>query len=154
MTLSPLVHYATESEYRDHYKRIYGRGTIYTFDGIRVYFQPRRFEHAFYEGQGKDCFSPIRAQRIDWVKATLEHPDADLYQGWDKKNKVYAPHRRVSVVYEDFVVVVDLRLKSDSNLKGNFITCYQAENSINKIRTSPVWDLSICMAILEGRNGR
>ncbi|GEM19308.1 hypothetical protein [Nitrosococcus oceani] len=154
MALPWLVHYVTESEYRDHYKRIYSRGTIHAFDGIRIYFQSRRFEHAFYEGQGKNRFSPIRAQRIDWIKATLEHPAADLYQGWDKKNKVYVSHRRVSVVYEDFVVVVELGLKSGSNLKGNFITCYQAENSINKIRTSPIWNRNICTAMLKGRNGR
>ncbi|EDZ67095.1 hypothetical protein NOC27_422 [Nitrosococcus oceani AFC27] len=58
------------------------------------------------------------------------------------------------MVYEDFVVVVELGLKSGSNLKGNFITCYQAENSINKIRTSPIWNRNICTAMLKGRNGR
>ena len=38
MALPPLVHYATVAEYRSHYDRVYCRGNILTFDGIRVYF--------------------------------------------------------------------------------------------------------------------
>ena len=38
MALPPLVHYATVAEYRSHYERVYCRGNIHTFDGIRVYF--------------------------------------------------------------------------------------------------------------------
>jgi len=155
MALPPLLHYPNESDYREHYKRHYCRGHIVSFDGIRIYFQQQRFEHAFYEGYGKGRFAPARAQRLDWVKTTLEHPDADLYQGWDKKRSVYVPERRVSVVYEDFVVVVELGTSNTSGvLKGKFITCYQADNSISKIRHSPLWDIELCLRALRNRGGR
>ncbi len=154
MPLPPLLHYETEAEYRKHYRRVYCRGVIETHDGIRIYFQPQRFEHAFYEGCEKNRFSPERAQRIDWIGATLTHPEAVQYQGWNNKKNYYTPDRRVSVIYEDFVVVVELALGRNDALKGKFITCYQADNSIGKIRQSPLWDRDLCLRILRGRNGR
>lgn len=52
MALPPLVHYATVAEYRSHYDRVYRRGNILTFDGIRVYFAavPRNAS----SGRGRD----------------------------------------------------------------------------------------------------
>ncbi len=154
MPLPPLLYYKTEAEYRDHYRRVYCRGVIETHDRIRVFFQPQRFEHAFYEGRGKTRFSPVRAQRLDWIGATLAHPEAVLYQGWDNKGHRYVPERRVSVAYEDFVVVVALSLGRNEVLKGKFITCYQADNSIDKIRRSPLWDRELCLRVLKDRYGR
>lgn len=155
MTLPPLLEYESEAEFRDHFQRIYCRGVISTFDGIRVYFDSQRFGHAFYEsgarGGPKVSFSMIRGQRMDWIKATLEHPDAILYQGWDKDNRKYVPERRVSVVYEDFVVVIELRAVAGGKLKGKFVTCYQADNSMEKIRSSPRWTLEECMEALNKR---
>ncbi len=153
MQSSPLVHYATEAEYRQHYEREYCRSVVTTFDGIRVYFSPSKFLHAFYESTNrdgqKDSFSPVRAQRIDWIKATLESPQADIYKGYDKNKGLYDDTRRVAVVYEDFVVIISLSLKRDGTLKGNFVTCYQADNSIGKIRTSPYWSRETCRRKLE-----
>lgn len=158
MSLPPLVVYASVVEYRDHFERVYCRGNINTVDSIRVYFAPQKFGHVFYESSArdgrKDSFSPVRAQRIDWIKATLEHPHASLFQGWDKVVRCYDPARRVSVVYEDFVVVVELGLKRDGSLKGNFVTCYQADNSIGKIRNSPAWTLEECLRALGVVGGR
>lgn len=154
MALPPLVRYGTEAEYREHYKRHYCRRDVRTTDGLRVYFNATRFEHAFYEGRGKYRFSPVRAQRIDWISATLAHPDAALYQGWNKDAKIYVPDRRVSVIYEDFVVVISLRLRGDNSLKGSFVTAYQADNSITKIRTSPRWALEECLNALRREGGR
>jgi len=57
---------------------------------------------------------------------------------------------RVAVVYEDFVVVVAMGLKLDGSLKANFVTCYQADNSIGKIRRSPVWSRVDCVRQLGG----
>lgn len=154
MALPPLVHYATVAEYRSHYEQVYCRGNIQTFDGIRVYFSPGKFGHVFYESSArdgrKDAFSPVRAQRIDWIKATLEHPEAALFEGWDKTSRQYDATRRVAVVYEDFVVVVAMGLKQDGSLKANFVTCYQADNSIGKIRNSPPWSLAACLRLLGG----
>lgn len=149
MALPPLVHYETVAEYRRHFEKIYCRGVVQAFDGIRVYFSATKFGHVFYESSArdgaKDEFSPVRAQRIDWIKATLEHPEADLFQGWDKKARCYDGTRRVAVVYEDFVVVIALSLDRNNSLKANFITCYQAENSIGKIRNSPFWSRDGCL---------
>ena len=98
MALPPLVHYATVAEYRSHYERIYCRGNIQTFDGIRVYFKASKFGHSFYESTAqdgrKDIFSWVRARRIDWIKATLENPKAALFQGWNKDSCQYDATRR------------------------------------------------------------
>lgn len=100
-------------EYKKHYESTYCRAEIYTLDNIRVYFNTQKFGHAFYENSQhrsgpKDQFSPERAQRMDWIKSTLMHPDALLFFGWNKDKKVYEESRRVSVVFEDFVVVIEL----------------------------------------------
>lgn len=154
MALPPLTQYATAAEYREHYERIYCRGEILTFDGIRVYFAAGKFGHVFYESTArdgnKDVFSPVRAQRIDWIKATLEDPAAALFEGWDTSSRRYDAARRVAVVYEDFVVVVAMGLKLDRSLRANFVTCYQADNSIGKIRTSPAWSRATCLQLLGG----
>jgi len=154
MALPPLVHYASVAEYRSHYERVYCRGNIQTFDSIRVYFGASKFDHAFYEstarGGNKDVFSQVRAQRIDWIKATLEHQEAALFEGWDRTSRQYDATRRLAVVYEDFVVVIAMGLKQDSSLKANFVTCYQADNSIGKIRSSPAWSRAACIRLLGG----
>ena len=119
-----------------------------------MFFGAGKFGHMFYESTArdgrKDVFSPVRAQRIDWVKATLERPDADLFEGWDKGAQRYDSTRRVAVVYENFVVVVAMGLKLDGSLKANFVTCYQADNSIGKIRASPIWSRVTCLSELGG----
>jgi len=152
MALPPLVQYATAAEYRTHYERVYCRGQITTFDGIRVFFSPDKFGHMFYESTArdgrKDAFSQVRAERIDWIKLTLEHQQATLFQGWDKKSRAYDATRRVAVVYEDFVVVIAMKLNRAGVLQANFVTCYQADNSIGKIRTSPAWTRADCLTAL------
>jgi hypothetical protein len=153
MSLPQLVHYSAAADYRAHYERFYCRGTITTADGIRVYFRPTTFDHAFFESPNRDgtkelAISMDRATRIDWIKATLENPRSSLLAGWNKVTKTYDHARRVAVVYEQFVVVVSLSLKKDDSLKANFVTCYQATNSIGKINTSPAWDVKQCLASL------
>lgn len=145
MEAPALVFYENQEEYREHYLNGYCRSVIRTFDGIRVYFSPDRFGHAFRESSArdgnKDTFSQVRAQRIDWIRATLESPDSDLFQGWDSRTKSHDPRSRVSVVLGDFVVIVRLGRTRRGDLKGTFVTCYEADNSINKIRSSPRWTL-------------
>lgn len=154
MTVPALLIFDSPREYKQHYERRYCRGTIITHDGIRVYFKPQKFGHAFYQNSSgkagaKDEFSPERAQRMDWIKTTLEHPDAELFVGWNKDAKCHDDTRRVSVVYENFVVIIELSLSRDGVLKGNFVTCYLADKSIDKIRSAPTWDRSKCLEILE-----
>ncbi|MFO8084295.1 MAG: hypothetical protein R6U27_08260 [Desulfobacterales bacterium] len=149
----PLVHYTSVDEYREHYKRIYCQGSIQTFDGIRVHFSPERFRHVFFESTSrdgrKDAFSFVRAQRIDWIKATLGNLGAELFEGWDKQRRRYDARRRVAVIYENFVVVIKMSVKKNGKLKANFVTCYQADNSIGKIRNSPGWSREACMHALK-----
>lgn len=146
-------------EYKKHYESMYCRAEIFTADSIRVYFQPQKFGHAFYENSQhkpgpKDQFSPARAQRMDWIKSTLIHPEALLFFGWDKDNRVYEKSRRVSVIFEDFVVIIELGLNKENNLRGNFITCYLANNkSIGSIKASPLWDREQCIKHLR-KDGR
>lgn len=151
----PLVEYNNPYEYKAHFEETYCKAPILTFDGIKVFFSKSDFKHAFYESSdrrgAKDLFSTVRAKRIDWIKITLQNVNANIYQGWDKKRKVYMPHRRVSVVYEDFVVIISLSLNRSGELKGKFITCYQADNSIEKIKSSPMWNKQECIAYLEGK---
>ena len=49
------------------------------------------------------------------------------------------PARRVAVVYEDFVVVINVRKQNDGSFRAYFITAYKAETSISKIRSKPRW---------------
>ncbi|MGL5127430.1 MAG: hypothetical protein ACRC7D_04530 [Aeromonas popoffii] len=155
MDLPKLLMYASVAEYKKHYEKYYQRGDIRSFDGIRVHFNPQKFGHAFYENSQhrkgpKDVFSEVRAQRMDWIKSTLEHPDARLYKGWNKDKKCHEEARRVSVVHEKFVVVIELSLNKERKLKGNFVTCYVADQSIDKIEDSPAWDREKCLEELGG----
>lgn len=150
----PLLELNGPAEYRKHYERNYCRATIYTSDGIRIYFQPQKFGHAFYKNSqggrgGKDAFDPDRAQRMDWIRITLESAESELYQGWNKDNQSYVKNRRVSVLHEDFVVVIEISMNKKGIIKGNFITCYAADRSINIIRNSPLWDREQCMQSLQ-----
>ena len=38
--------------------------------------------------------------------------------------------------------------KADGTLKANFVTCYDANNSIGKIRQSPLWNKQDCLNAL------
>ena len=155
MALPPLLTLKDEQTYRAHFEREYCLGTIYTQDGIRVYFPKGKFNHAFYEaasgqrGPKSKALSMIRVQRMDWIKATLADPNADWFQGWDNKNKRIDETSRVEVVYENFVVILAFSLKCDGTLKANFVTCYQADNSIDKIRNNPAWNKHICIRKLK-----
>jgi len=147
----------TEEEFREYYKNEYCRKKIMTFDGIRVYFKECSFNHAFYESKNRDgqknTFSFIRAERMDWIRAALENRNARLLQGWDKKRRRYDPSRRVCVVFNKFVVILQMRLKRNGVLEAEFITCYWADNSIGKIVKSPKWLKEDCLSLLN-KKGR
>ncbi len=152
MPLPPLLHLPDEAAYRRHFVSNYCRPVVKTHDGIRVYFRQDQFGHAFYESSdrdgAKDSFSWVRAQRMDWIAATLVDPATIRYQGWVAKSRSYDPGRRVDLLYEDFVVVLGLGLRRDGMLRANFITCFQADNSIAKIRRSPLWTREACLDAL------
>lgn len=147
----PLVNYGSEKEYRDHYERVYCKGGIITNDGISIFFGKDDFNHIFFESirTKDDTFSEDRSKRIDWIKETITNSNSILYQGYDRQTKEYYPDRRVALAYEDFVVVVLLSLNKNDQLKGKIITCYYADNSIDKIKASALWDKEECLKLLE-----
>ena len=108
MAYPPLVKYPTEQEYRVHFERVYCQGTIRTFDDIEVRFRKAMFDHCFFESLRwrDDTFSPRRAERIDWIKAALEDPNAELRLGWDNEKKRPANDRRVAIVVGNYVVII------------------------------------------------
>lgn len=151
--MPPFLVLATDAEYRQHFEETCCRGVITTHDGIRVYFKKEDFDHAFFEsalrnGVKDTALSQARAQRMNWIAATLADPTAVRFQGWDNKKGRYDPTRCVSVVFGDFVVVIRLGKKADGTLKANFVTCYDANNSIGKIRQSPLWNKEDCLNAL------
>lgn len=159
MTFPALVFYETSHEYKEHFKSVYCRNEIYTFDGIRVYFKEDKFNHSFYEsplrdGKKSSQLSVVRAQRINWVKYVLENSSAELYQGWNKDVKRHEPDRRVSLLLDNYVVVIEFSLKLDRTLKANFVTAYvlNGEYTIKKIKECPAWDLRECIAAIERKN--
>ena len=147
MCTPPLVRYSSVQAYREHYERIYCKTPLITFDNIPVWFPKSQFNHAFFESSRrnkiKDCFSAERSHRINWIKTTLQNPNAELYCGWDKSKKRHNPTRRVCVIYDNYVVVIQLAKTRDGTLKGEFKTAFVADNSIGKIRNSPQWDISM-----------
>lgn len=138
-----LVHYATETEYRQHYERCYCQAKLHTFDGMRVFFAKQQFEDAFFESRDrrardKSQFSRDRAERIDWIAAAIAAPAAELYAGWDRDRKRYDRERRITLVWGDYVVVLKMNLKKKTAF---FITAYVAEaGTVSKIRSGPRWE--------------
>lgn len=141
MNYPPLVQYASEADYRTHFERVYCRGPITTFDGISVRFRRCQFDHGFFESSQrnrvKDLFSTQRAERIDWIKATLQDPNSDRFVGWDRNSRTYDNTRRVALVQWDYVVVIALT----GSVSAQFVTAYVVDtpNSLARIRRSPRW---------------
>lgn len=90
---------------------------------------------------------------MDWINPTLTDPASSHYQGWSAKDHSHNSSRAVYHLYESFVVVVQFRLTQTGNLKANFVTCYEADRSIGKIKESPLWTQQDCLDFLI-KNGR
>lgn len=131
----------TESELRELWDREYCRQVIYTHDSIRVKFYSDMFDHAFFEStnrekRGKDVLSYVRLEKMLWIKDVLMDETAIMLQGWDKVKKKYVKNRRVSIIKDNYVVVIWIKNESEAK----FITAYEADNSIDKIMESPRWN--------------
>lgn len=148
----PLLKLPDQAAYRAHYERTLCRGGIFTHDGIPVFFRKEEFDHAFFESSTRrgenDVFSLVRAERMDWIAAALADPGARRLQGWLKRERRHDPTRRVTVVMGDFVVIIALSKRRDGHLKAKFITCYRADNSIQKILGAPLWTREDCLNAL------
>lgn len=140
MSLPPLRTFADELACGLHYKQVYCSGPIETFDGIMVRFDNRDFLHLFYEsrrGGKKNEFSIRRSERIDWIKATLQDSNAELFQGYDKESKTYGMGRRVSVVSGNYVVIISI---TDAK-KAKIVTAFVVDDPevLKSLRGSPKW---------------
>lgn len=144
MDMPPLLNLENEAAYRAHFEAVYCRGPIMTFDGIAVRFRKSDFDHCCYKtkrgGYKKEVFCPIRGERIDWIKAALEDPSADLRVGWDNTRKRHLHNRRVAIVSGSYVVVIDI-LKGGK--KAELVTTYVADSgpgeTLSKIKRNPKW---------------
>lgn len=136
-----FVHYSKENEYREHFCGKYCSRPVDTFDGLKVRFRKDQFEHCFFESSNrdgvKDRFSSLRAERMDWIQATLQNPNAELFVGWDKRRKRNDKHSRVAVVMGNYVVII----RRTGIGKANFVTAFVADtqSSIDAIKSSPKW---------------
>lgn len=141
MPMPPLRTFADPVACGLHYKLVYCSGPIQTFDDIMVRFDKRDFLHLFFESskrdRNKDVFSSRRAERIDWIKAALQDPAAELYQGYDNEKKTSKPDRRVCVVSGDYVVIIDIL----DEKRAKIITAFVIDDPevLNSIRSSPKW---------------
>lgn len=132
-----------EAAYKAHFIATYCKQPLISIHGFPVHFSPAAFPHAFYESSKrdgvKDLFSEARSTRMDWIGETLRDPNADWFEGWNARQRAYDANQPVCVAYGDFAVVVRIATRRDGKLKANYVTSYWADNSIGKIRSSPVW---------------
>jgi hypothetical protein len=141
MPYPPLLVLPDEAAYRAQFEALYCRGIITAFDGVQVRFRKRDFDHCFYESSQrnriKDTFSPLRAERLEWIKCALQDGGADRFVGWDRDSKTYDRTRRVTLVCGNYVVVIALK----GAAMADFVTAYVADTpaSLKKIRASPKW---------------
>jgi len=136
----PLVHYATEADYRAHYTRVYcnAGSPIQTHDGYRVYFPRYQFDHAFHRTdrstlQKTTVLALDRAERIDWIRWVLQNPGLDTYRGWDNQKKRPRGDRRV-IVYGNYVCII----QKDRKGRVMFVTAYVADAvALRLVRGNP-----------------
>lgn len=135
-------HKMTEQELRKIWEEEYCDQEIFTFDKVLVKFYPEMFDHAFYEksdvnSSDKTIFSLNRAEKIFWIKDTLQDPQAILKKGWDKKKKEYYKNRRVAIVKGNYVVVI----RFTGLLKARFVTAFE-KNDVENILKAPDFEKS------------
>jgi len=67
----------------------------------------------------------------------LEDPTSVVKKGWDSKTKSYDNSRRVTLVKENYIVVILIY----RDKKARFVTAYEMNDKENleKIRKSPDW---------------
>jgi hypothetical protein len=137
----------TEEELRELWRQEYCRQVIHTHDGVRVKFYDSNFDHAFYESSDrrqsankkkhKDILSLVRLSRMLWIKDVLADPTADLRVGYNNKKHALNPKKRVAISKGDYVVIIEMT----GEKKAAFVTAFVADNSIEKIKQNPKWNL-------------
>ncbi len=141
MAAPELLKLASLAIYQGYFNATYCLKPLVTHDGFSVRFRKSDFNHCAYESSRrdgyKDVFSPQRAERLGWLREALQDPNLKLRAGWDKDKRRYDHKRRVTIMIEDFVVVI--RMKSAK--EADFVTCYVADDpdTKSKILGGPDW---------------
>ena len=79
---------------------------------------------------------------MDWILSGLTDQNALCVHGWNKAKGKSDPTRRVTVVVQDFVIVLGLYRSKTQELRANFVTCYKADSkTIVRVRAGPRWKL-------------
>ena len=132
----------TEAELRKIWSDTYCNEPVITFDKIEVQFYSNMFDHCFFESDNrrrgdKSILSYNRLEKIYWIKDALEDSTSILKKGWDSKTKSYDNSRRVTLVKENYIVVILIY----RDKKARFVTAYEMNDKENleKIRKSPDW---------------
>ncbi len=132
----------SELELRDLWQEEYCNAAVFTFDNLEIRFYPDMFDHAFYESQNhkqkdKSLLSLNRCEKMLWIKDTLRDPEALLKQGWLKDKKVYTNSRRVAMIKNNYVVIIQIVSQS----RARFITAYEIEDedNLSKFINGPNW---------------
>lgn len=115
---------------------------IYTFDKVLVKFYEDMFDHAFFESanwkhKDKSILSLNRCSKMLWIKTTLEDPEANLKQGYDKKTKTYSDDRRVALVKGNYIVIIRFVRKKEAK----FITAFDIDDdeTLRIFNGGPEW---------------
>lgn len=124
-------------EFKEIWKTEYCAAPIETFDGVMVHFYENMFAHVFFESADrikgdKSILSLNRLEKILWIKAALQDPEAILKTGWDKSTKSYFNNRRISIVKGNYVVVIMFT----GFLKAKLITAFEKSDITNIIKSS------------------
>lgn len=141
MSYRPFLIYPNVSDYKKHYYRAYCHKPIITHDGIAVRFRKKCFNHSFYESSkkdgNKDAFSYERAKRMDWIGVALMDNQCQMYVGWNSKKKKHTRNRRVTLVDNEYVIVIQFT----KNGMAHFITAFVIDNPtvLHKIQRGPRW---------------
>lgn len=148
----------TDEELKEQYRKIYletyvqdaeGRAIeICDWQGTRVHFNARTFDHAFSEssdyrfgsGDHDVPFSKRRARCVLWIKEVLAASNGTI-ERWNqtrKDSRGKSKQRRVLIVVEEkYVVVLQVR---DKDRELEFITAFMADESyIRKIKSEGGW---------------
>lgn len=135
-------HEMSEIELRQLWCEEYCKSSVTTFDAIVVKFYEDMFDHAFFESasrkeKDKSILSLNRLEKMLWIKATLQDPEAVLKQGWNRDLKKYENDRRVALIKENYVVII----RFTGFKKAKFVTAYQlfVDENVHNVNTSPDW---------------
>lgn len=132
----------TEDELRTLWSDTYCSIPVRTFDGITVKFYSEMFDHAFFESfkrkeKDKSILSLNRCEKMLWIKDALEDATTIRKQGWINKTKTYDENRRVTLVKDNYIVIIQLYSKE----KARFISAYEIndEENLKLIKDGPDW---------------